>query len=70
MPDHVHILVTPNDSLEKTVQSIKGGFSYRVKKELGWQGEVWQKGFTDHRIRDMNDWVSHLEYHSDEPSES
>jgi putative transposase len=62
MPDHIHILVTPSDSLEKTVQSIKGGFSYRVKKELGWQGEVWQKGFTDHRIRDMDDWARHLEY--------
>ena len=62
MPDHIHILLTPNDSLEKAVQSIKGGFSYRVKKEFGWQGEVWQKGFSDHRIRDMNDWVRHLEY--------
>ena len=62
MPDHIHILLTPNDSLEKAVQSIKGGFSYRIKKEFGWQEEVWQKGFSDHRIRDMNDWVRHLEY--------
>jgi putative transposase len=62
MPDHIHVLLTPNESLEKAVQSIKGGFSYRVKKELDWQGEVWQKGFSDHRIRDMNDWVRHLEY--------
>jgi putative transposase len=62
MPDHIHILLTPNESLEKAVQNIKGGFSYRVKKELDWQGEVWQKGFTDHRIRDMKDWEGHLDY--------
>jgi putative transposase len=62
MPDHIHLLLTPTDSLEKAVQQIKGGFSYRVKKELSWQGEVWQKGFSDHRIRDIQDWNRHLEY--------
>jgi len=62
MPDHVHILLTPNASLEKTVQFIKGGFSYRAKKELGSNMEVWQKGFSDHRIRDAEDYLRHVEY--------
>jgi putative transposase len=62
MPDHVHLLLTPTDSLEKAIQQIKGGFSYRVKRELNWQGEIWQKGFSDHRIRDIQDWNRHLEY--------
>ncbi|HEX3968942.1 MAG TPA: transposase [Edaphobacter sp.] len=62
MPDHIHLLLTPTGSLEKAVQQIKGGFSYKVKKELNWQGEVWQKGFSDHRIRDIQDWNTHLEY--------
>ncbi len=62
MPDHVHLLLTPTESLEKTVQQIKGGFSYRVKKELNWNDEVWQKGFSDHRIRDIGDWNQHLQY--------
>jgi putative transposase len=62
MPEHIHLLLTPLDSLEKAIQQIKGGFSYRAKKELSWQGEVWQKGFCDHRIRDMQDWNRHLEY--------
>jgi putative transposase len=35
MPDHIHALITPKTSLEKAVQFIKGGFSYRAKKELG-----------------------------------
>jgi hypothetical protein len=32
MPEHFHILITPSVTLERAVQ--KGGFSFRVKKEL------------------------------------
>jgi len=62
MPDHIHVLLTPQTSLEKAVQFIKGGFSYRVKKELGSSLEVWQKGFSDHRIRDASDYRIHQIY--------
>jgi putative transposase len=62
MPDHIHVLMTPKTSLEKAVQFIKGGFSYRVKKELGSNMEVWQKGFSDHRIRDASDYQVHVSY--------
>jgi putative transposase len=62
MPDHIHVLLTPLTSLEKAVQFIKGGFSYRAKKELGSNMEVWQKGFSDHRIRDAGDYRIHVTY--------
>ncbi len=62
MPDHIHVLITPLTSLEKAVQFIKGGFSYRAKKELGSNMELWQKGFSDHRIRDANDYGIHVSY--------
>jgi putative transposase len=62
MPDHVHILLTPKTSLEKAVQFIKGGFSYRAKRELGSSMEVWQKGFSDHRILDAGDYLRHVDY--------
>ena len=62
MPDHFHLLITPRKSLERAVQGIKGGFSYRVKKELGAGGEIWQKGFSDHRIRDLRDYKTHVLY--------
>ncbi len=67
MPDHIHILLTPRTSLEKAVQFIKGGFSYRAKKELGSNMEVWQKGFSDHRIRDAGDYVRHVAYVRENP---
>jgi len=62
MPDHIHVLLTPKTSLEKAVQFIKGGFSYRAKKEFGSNMEVWQKGFSDHRIRDASDYRLHQIY--------
>jgi putative transposase len=62
MPDHFHAILTPQASLEKAVQFIKGGFSYRVEKELDSNLEVWQKGFSDHRIRDASDYRLHQVY--------
>ena len=67
MPDHLHMLITPYESLEKAVQLIKGGFSFRAKRELNWNGDVWQSGFTDHRVRDEEDWGRHLEYIQQNP---
>jgi len=70
MPDHLHLLITPVESVEKSVQLVKGGFSFRAKKELEWNGEIWQPGFTDHRIRDEEDWSRHLQYISSNPIEA
>src|ERR1700685_960230 len=57
MPDHVHLLFTPafDVTLERAVQLIKGGYSHAVGVEIS-RRELWQKGFTDHRIRDPHDF--------------
>jgi len=62
MPDHFHLLITPLLALERAVQLIKGGFSYRAKRELGSNAEIWQRGFADHRIRDAEDYDRHVHY--------
>jgi putative transposase len=62
MSDHIHVLLTPKTTLERAVQFIKGGFSFRAKKELRSNWEVWQKGFSDHRIRDARDYAEHVQY--------
>jgi putative transposase len=62
MPDHFHLLITPTCTLERAVQLVKGGFSYRAKKELGSGAEIWQRGFADHRIRDVEDYERHVHY--------
>jgi putative transposase len=62
MPDHFHLLLTPSVALERVVQLIKGGFSYKAKRELGSNAEIWQRGFADHRIRDAEDYDRHVRY--------
>ena len=68
-PDHLHLLITPafEIPLERAVQFIKGGFSYRAKKEPGFVGEVWQPGFTNQRIRDARDYAAHRSYIDENP---
>jgi putative transposase len=62
MPDHIHLLLTPASSIsvERAVQFIKGGFSYRLRKLE--RILVWQQSFTNHRIRDAEDFERHCEY--------
>jgi putative transposase len=54
MKNHLHVLLTVdhNLSIERAVQFIKGGYSFRLKKELGKSYEVWQRGFSETRIYD------------------
>jgi putative transposase len=63
MPDHVHLLFTPSvtTTRERAVQLIKGGYSHAVGVEIS-RREIWEKGFTDHRIRDAQDFAAHRIY--------
>jgi len=64
MPDHVHLLLTIGDgmTIEKAMQLIKGGFSYRLGKEHGVKGEVWQKGFSEARVNNKGSYQQHRTY--------
>ena len=64
MPNHFHLLITvePKPGLEKAVQYVKGGFSYRVGKELGSRMGVWQRGFDDQWIKDEAAFVQARQY--------
>ena len=64
MPNHFHAIVSPADgiTLERAVQFIKGGFSYEVGKQISRSVEIWQRGFVDHRIHNVEDYVRHVEY--------
>ncbi len=62
MPDHLHLLMTPSVLVERAVQWIKGGYSFRAKRAFAWRGDIWQPGFSDHRIRDFDDLKMHVGY--------
>ncbi|MSO19044.1 MAG: transposase [Acidobacteria bacterium] len=69
MPDHIHVMLTPSQeiTLERAVQFIKGGSSRRISQALNFQLPVWQRGYTDHRIRDAQDYQTHLRYIEQNP---
>ena len=64
MPDHVHFILAPKltTSLERAMQFIKGGYSHRYMKETGSRTEIWERSFTNHRIRDGDDYDQHRRY--------
>ena len=60
MPDHIHLVLSPsvNESLERCMQCIKGGYSFSLRsKRL-----IWQKSFYEHRLRNFEDYVRHIAY--------
>ena len=69
MPNHMHLLITVGGdmTIEKAMQFIKGGFSFRLKEETGYLGEVWQRGFSEVRITDNSSFIRHREYIGQNP---
>jgi hypothetical protein len=45
----------------------KGGYSFRRKKELGLEGEIWPPGFSDVRVRDRKSFLAHKKYIDENP---
>ena len=64
MRDHIHVLLTVTEavSVEKAAQYIKGGFSFRAKKEVGYQGEIWQPGFSEDRVLTAEQFFATRDY--------
>jgi REP-associated tyrosine transposase len=69
MPDHFHVLLTVGSelSIEKAVQFIKGGFSFRAGKELGFRPPVWSHGFSEVRVLSPESYVEHRRYIQENP---
>jgi putative transposase len=62
MPNHFHLLITPTLTIERAMQLIKGGFSYRARRELGFAGEIWQPSYYDRRVRDAEEYSNFRYY--------
>jgi len=68
MPDHIHVLITPSPerTLPRCLQLIKGNFSHAVREQ--YKGEVWHPGHYEHRIRDADDFMNQREYIAQNPT--
>jgi putative transposase len=60
MPDHFHALIrpAPDVSLEKAMQFIKGGFSFRLKSKL----DVWMRSFNESQIMSAEKFANCVRY--------
>jgi putative transposase len=65
MPDHFHALITPAPevSLEKAMQFIKGGFSFRLKSKL----DVWMRSFNESQIMTKQKYLNGVRYIEENP---
>jgi putative transposase len=63
MPDHFHLILTPSGiTLERAMQFVKGGFSFRLNKNLKVKREIWQPSFLDRRVRDCLEYQRFKDY--------
>lgn len=63
MPNHLHQLLTPEKvTLERSMQLIKGGFSYRAKREFEFRWQIWQGSYHDRRMRDFSEYARYRGY--------
>jgi putative transposase len=65
MPEHFHALITPapDVSLEKAMQFIKGGFSFRLKSKL----DVWMRSFNETQIMTKEKFINCVVYIENNP---
>ncbi|MBI3872225.1 MAG: transposase [candidate division Zixibacteria bacterium] len=64
MPDHVHLLLRPNDgiSLSRITKGIKGVTARRINQSRGTQGRVWQVESWDRIVRNEVEMSEKLKY--------
>ena len=65
MPDHFHALITPASdvSLEKAMQFIKGGFSFRLKSKM----DVWMRSFNESQVSTADKFAGFVRYVEENP---
>jgi putative transposase len=65
MPDHFNALITPASevSLEKAMQFIKGGFSFRLKSKM----DVWMRSFNESQISTSGKFADCVRYIEENP---
>jgi REP-associated tyrosine transposase len=68
MPDHLHALLTPSSdqTIERCVQLIKGGFSFAIRNDF--KGDLWQDRYHAHRLADASDYQNQFRYIANNPT--
>ena len=64
---HAQITLSEDKTVERAMQLIKGGFSHRVRKELGFKGSFWQRGFSEDRVESREEFMAFRKYIYENP---
>jgi len=67
MPNHVHLLLKPYDSLPVVMQKTKGGSAKMINEILGRSGVFWAKDYYDKAIRDERHFSVVYQYIKNNP---
>jgi REP element-mobilizing transposase RayT len=75
MPDHVHMIFTPQInvdaseiySLAEIMDAIKGASAHKINKTLGCRGRVWQAESFDHVLRSSESLDAKVDYVLENP---
>ncbi len=72
MNDHVDVLVHPigDQPLEKIVHSWKSFTAYRMQREHGRRGRIWQDEYFDRIVRDEKEFAEKFKLHRGQPVEA
>ena len=68
MPDHLHwLFMLKSGTLAKCLQLLKGRSAYRINKFRQRTGPVWQPGYYDHQLRNVDSLYKHALYIIENP---
>jgi REP element-mobilizing transposase RayT len=72
MPNHVHMLLTPNAhwSLSEIMKSFKSYTSHEANKILGQHGQFWIEDYFDRYVRDEKHFANAIAYIENNPVEA
>jgi len=69
MPDHVHLLLSPNPefTLSRVMEGIKGVSAYKINRLRKTRGQIWQHESYDRIVRNEDEFFEKLNYMFNNP---
>ena len=68
MPDHIHLIIIPEDkNVSECMKSIKGFSARQINETHSNRGSIWQSGFYDYILDDGEKVLGRIRYIEDNP---
>ncbi len=67
MPNHLHLLISPYEPLNRIVQTLKRETAISINQALGRNGQLWQRNYFDRIVRSPRDLEKYMRYIENNP---